>query len=143
MWLSKLRIQLCHCYMLGLCCGMGSVPESGTSACLEVWQKKKKKHIYSFFFPTCNQPSEFHLFYIGCCSFQFKDYSNFMEKAEAETELRCFYFVPFIYHCYTNFPTYKMPELGIEKGLLQGHTRRLVFVPGKPGTPQRVSTKHF
>ena len=43
LWHSGLRIQHCHCNSLGCCCGMGSVPGLGTSACLRHGQKKKGK----------------------------------------------------------------------------------------------------
>ena len=37
LWLSKLRIQCCHC------CGTCSIPGPGTSSCLWLGQKKKKR----------------------------------------------------------------------------------------------------
>ena len=36
------------------------------------------------------------------------------------------------------------PDFGAEKGLLQGHARRLLLVPFKaPRAPRRGSAKHF
>lgn len=43
LWHSGLRIQHCQCITLGHCCGMSSVPDPGTSACLRHGRKKKKK----------------------------------------------------------------------------------------------------
>ena len=43
LWNSWLRISHCHCSGSGLCCGAGSVPDSGTSACWGHGHKKKKK----------------------------------------------------------------------------------------------------
>lgn len=45
LWNSWLRISHCHCSGSGLCCGAGSVPDSGTSACWGHGHKKKKKNL--------------------------------------------------------------------------------------------------
>ena len=37
---SRLRIQCCHCYGSGYCCGTGSMPGPGTSACHKCNQKR-------------------------------------------------------------------------------------------------------
>ena len=42
---SRLRIWHCHCYGSGYCCGIGSVPGLGTSACCRYGQKRKKKKL--------------------------------------------------------------------------------------------------
>ena len=42
LWRSTLRIQRCHCSGLGHCCGAGSIPDSGTSACCMCGKKKKR-----------------------------------------------------------------------------------------------------
>ena len=42
-WLRGLRIWHCHCYGLGHCCGVGSIPGLGTSACHGCGQNKNKK----------------------------------------------------------------------------------------------------
>lgn len=47
LWNSWLRISHCHCSGSGLCCGAGSVPDSGTSACWGHGHKKKKKIYFS------------------------------------------------------------------------------------------------
>jgi len=40
-WLSRLRIQHCHCCGSGDCCGMGSNPGLGTSTCHSCSQTNK------------------------------------------------------------------------------------------------------
>ena len=40
-WLSRLRIWHCHCCDSGHCCGVGSIPYLGTSACHGHGQKEK------------------------------------------------------------------------------------------------------
>ena len=42
--LDGLRIQYCHCSVLGLCCGVGLIPGLETSACY-IAKKKKRKEI--------------------------------------------------------------------------------------------------
>ena len=42
-WHRKFRIQHCHCSGSGHCCGMGSVPGPGISACCRCSQKGKKR----------------------------------------------------------------------------------------------------
>ena len=42
-WLSGLKIWCCHYCGCGYCCGMGSIPGLGTSACHRFSKKKKKK----------------------------------------------------------------------------------------------------
>jgi len=42
-WLSRLRIQHCHCHGSGYFCGLGSVPGPETSICHGHSKKKKKK----------------------------------------------------------------------------------------------------
>ena len=42
-WLRRLRIQHCHCYGLGCCYGVGSVPGPRTSSCCENGKKKIEK----------------------------------------------------------------------------------------------------
>ena len=42
-WPSGLRIQHCHCYRLGHCCGAGLIPGPGTSTCCWHGRKNKKK----------------------------------------------------------------------------------------------------
>ena len=41
LWCSGLRIQHCHHRGLGCCCGLGSIPGSGISACHGSCKKKK------------------------------------------------------------------------------------------------------
>ena len=43
MWLSRLRIQHCHCCDSGHCCGTGSILGPETSACHEYCQRIKIK----------------------------------------------------------------------------------------------------
>ena len=43
-WLSRLRIQHCHCSGSGHCCGVGSIPGLGTFRCCGHDQKKEKKN---------------------------------------------------------------------------------------------------
>ena len=40
-WLSRLKIQHCHCCGSGCCCGSVSIPGLGTSACLRHGLKNK------------------------------------------------------------------------------------------------------
>ena len=42
-WLNRLKIWHCHCHGLGCCCGIGSVPSSGTSKCQGCSQNKTVK----------------------------------------------------------------------------------------------------
>ena len=43
LWGRGLRIQCCHCSSSGCCCGMGSIPGLGTSACHGYSQKERKR----------------------------------------------------------------------------------------------------
>ena len=43
LWLSRLKIQHCHCCDSGYCCGVGSVPGPRTSAYCGYSQKEEKK----------------------------------------------------------------------------------------------------
>ena len=42
-WHNRLKIRHCRCYGSGHCCGTGSIPGPGTSACLRQGQKKKER----------------------------------------------------------------------------------------------------
>ena len=47
LWLSRLRIQFCHCSGSGGCCGTGSSPGPGTFTCHGCGQKNVKEEIIS------------------------------------------------------------------------------------------------
>ena len=51
-WLSGLSIQHYHCYGSGHCCGMGSIPGPGTSACHRHRQKFFKNCLMKLFSKT-------------------------------------------------------------------------------------------
>ena len=58
-WHSGLRIWHCHCYCLGCCFGVGSIPSLGTSACCGHSSREKKNvlifqflHSYFIFFSS-------------------------------------------------------------------------------------------
>ena len=67
--LSGLRICHCHCYGSGYICGVGSIPNPGTSMCHGHRKKKKKKgitylrgHEFTSYLSACQTQIEQPLF---------------------------------------------------------------------------------
>ena len=67
MWLSRLRIQHCHCSGSGCCRDMASVPALRSSTCHRHGQKKKEKEI------NAKIPYIFVLLYTECCEIIYSD----------------------------------------------------------------------